>query len=105
MVGPRFTVGTNQLHVRKVEQHNARIFGEALLGGARAFNSAFPGSSSVVSTATAFSMQLGGGIDVTLAHGFGFRAFELDYIHTTFSDNAANSQNDFHVATGFSYRR
>ena len=55
-------------------------------------------------TANGFSMQLGGGLDVAIAKGFSVRALELDYVHTNLPNNASNSQNDFRIAFGVSYR-
>ena len=50
-------------------------------------------------------MQVGGGMDVGIAKGFGIRALETDWIHTNLPNNAGNSQNDFRIGFGISYHR
>jgi hypothetical protein len=79
------------------------LFGEALFGGAHGFSSSFPTPSGLVSSANSFAMQLGGGLDVAVGRGFGIRALELDYIHTSLPNNASNSQNDLRIAFGLTY--
>jgi hypothetical protein len=100
MAGPRYTYDTS----RFTKKHGTQVFGEALFGGVHAFDSVFPGAASVASTANAFSTQLGGGIDVAIGKGFSVRLPELDYVHTNLPNNGSNSQNDFRLAFGLSYR-
>jgi hypothetical protein len=100
MFGPRYTFNTS----RYTKQHGTHVFSEALFGGVHAFNSIFPTAGTISSTANGFSMQLGGGLDVAIAKGFSLRALELDYVHTNLPNNASNSQNDFRIAFGISYR-
>jgi len=49
-------------------------------------------------------MQLGGGINVRVAHSLSIRALEIDYVHTNLPNNNADSQNDLRLAFGVSYR-
>jgi len=104
MFGPRYTFNTSKYSDRYTKKHGTQVFGEALFGGVHAFNSVFPESGTVSPTANGFSMQLGGGLDVAIARGFSVRALELDYVHTNLPNNSANSQNDFRIAFGVSYR-
>jgi hypothetical protein len=96
MAGPRYTARI---------QPRTEVFGEALFGGVHAFDSIFPGKPSATSSANAFSMQAGGGIDIHLAHGFGVRALEAGWVHTTLPNNAQNTQNDIRLALGLSWKR
>ena len=105
MAGPRYTFNTSRYTDRAFKKHRSELFGEWLFGGAHAFDSTFPGTSGVQTSAGAFSMQIGGGMDVGVAKGFGIRALEMDLVHTNLPNNAANSQNDFRIGFGFSYRR
>ena len=59
---------------------------------------------------TAFSMKLGGGLDVAVAHHFAVRLGEFDYYYTrfsangNFSPNGNNSQNNFTFGAGIVIR-
>jgi hypothetical protein len=104
MAGPRYTLRTSRwtnsfLHPR----HGTSVFGEALFGTAHGFDSVFPTLSATTSSATAFSMQIGGGLNVALARGFGLRALEVDYVRTTLPNGASNTQNDLRLSFGVSY--
>jgi hypothetical protein len=99
LAGPRFTVSSSRFTVH----HVSKVFGNILFGGARAFNSLFPGLGAPASTANAFALQLGGGLDLALANGFSLRALEIDYVRTGLPNNSTNSQDDLHLAFGLSY--
>lgn len=105
MAGPRYTFDTSRDANRMMKKHAVQVFGEVLFGGVHGFDSLFPANSGVASTANAFSMQVGGGADLSLAKGFGLRLLELDLVHTLLPNDAANSQNDLRLAFGISYRR
>ena len=102
--GPRYTYNISRYTDRYTKRHAAQIFGEALFGGAHGFNSVFPAAGGSTNTANSFAMQLGGGLDVALSRGFGVRALQLDYVRTSLSNNASNTQNDFRIAFGVTYR-
>jgi hypothetical protein len=104
MAGPRYTFYTSRWTNRKFgSNHGTSIFGEALFGGAHAFNSVFPTATTAKDTGNSFSMQLGGGLNIALARGFGLRALEVDYIHTSLPNGAGNTQNDLRLGIGVSY--
>jgi hypothetical protein len=65
----------------------------------------FPASgNNVRSSAGAFAMQVGGGVNVVLAKGFGLRAFQLDYVRTTLSNNVTDIQHDLRMGIGVTWR-
>jgi peptidoglycan-associated lipoprotein len=104
MAGPRYTLGTSRWTRRLPKlRHGTSIFGQALFGDAHGFDSAFPTSSGPKSSANSFSMQFGGGLNIGLARGFGLRAFELDYVRSSFRNLANNTQNDLRLAIGATY--
>ena len=78
--------------------------GEALFGGVHGFNGTFPASSAAVSSANAFAYQLGGGLDLALTRQWAIRAFEASFYHSGLPNSDANTQDDFRLATGVSYR-
>jgi outer membrane immunogenic protein len=67
MGGPRYTFGTSRWTDRIF---GTRHLGEALFGGVLAFDGVYPSSAGLKTTATAFSMQAGGGFNVRLARNF-----------------------------------
>ncbi len=104
MAGPRYTFNTSKYTGRITKKHATAVFGESLFGGVHAFDSTFPSANGVRTSAGAFSMQVGGGVDVAVAKGFGIRALETDWVHTSLPNNAGNTQNDFRIAFGVSWR-
>lgn len=97
--GPRYTFSP----MRRQQQRQTRLFGEALFGAAHGFSSSFPAPGGTASSANSFAMQLGGGVDVAVGRGFGVRALEVDYVRTSLPNNASNSQNDLRLAFGITY--
>ncbi len=107
VVGPRYTFNTSPYTDRfgALKKHHTQVYGQWLFGGVHGFDSSFPSGNGVATSANAFAMQLGTGADVAIAKGFGIRAFELDWLHTTLPNNASNTQNDLRIGFGVSYRR
>jgi hypothetical protein len=104
MAGPRYTLRTARWTNRFLgAKHGTSVFGEALFGYAHGFNGIFPTSSGVEASANAFSMQIGGGLNVRIARNFGIRALELDYVRTSLPNSASNTQNDLRLNFGVSY--
>jgi peptidoglycan-associated lipoprotein len=104
MAGPRYTYNTFLYIRHPLREYGMQVFGEWLVGRVHGFDSVFPGSNSVTSSAGSFSTQLGIGTDIAIHGGFGIRPVELDYVHTSFPNYGANSQNDLRLAFGLSYR-
>ena len=78
------------------------LYGEALFGVADGFNSVFPGSygRATDSRATSFAMQLGGGADVRLRHGFFVRALDVGYVRTQLPNGTDGVQNSLRIGAG-----
>jgi hypothetical protein len=75
-------------------------FAQALFGGAHA-NESFIG---ITATENAFTMAVGGGIDIRATHHFAFRAVQAEYLMTKFTDGSNNRQNNARVSIGIVYR-
>ena len=104
MGGPRYTYEIKD----NGEKLGTSIFGETLFGAAHAYNGVFPvtGGSvpgEVKTTANAFTMQVGGGLDLTLGKRIGLRFPEIYYVRTTLPNGGSNTQNDLRLAVGVSY--
>jgi len=104
MFGPRYTFDPSRHIGGTTGKRETEVFGEVLLGGVHAFDSAFPGTNSTRTSASSFSMQAGGGVDIHLVKGLGIRALEMDWVHTSLPNNASNTQNDLRLAFGMSWR-
>jgi hypothetical protein len=105
MGGPRYTYGLTRW-TRRIMGADRRtsIFGEALFGGVHAFDSAFPNGVGTKTSANAFSMQVGGGVNLHLAHNFNLRAIEVDYVRTSLPNLTTDSQHDLRLAIGVTYQ-
>jgi hypothetical protein len=104
MAGPRYTLDTQRWTSRWLgSRHGTSIFGEALFGIAHGFDSVFPITSGLESSANSFSLQVGGGLNIGMAKGFGLRALEIDYVRTSLPNSVGNTQNDLRLAIGVSY--
>lgn len=99
---PIISAGVNQhlytfLFGRTVTGNLGRVsvFGHALFGAARAGSSAgvslpfIGGVSTGVSSASAFAMAFGGGLDLNLGRHFALRPVQLDLVRTQFSPTDA----------------
>jgi hypothetical protein len=104
MAGPRYTAGVSRWTSRFTRTNQTAIFGEALFGVAHAFDSIFPSSLGSNNNSTSSSMQLGGGLDLSLRRGLSLRAPEVDYVRTAFPNNGSNTQNDLKLSLGVSWR-
>jgi len=104
VAGPRYTYSTTRWSRRAPRfKRGTSVFGEALFGSAHGFDGVFSTSSGVRNSTNALAMQFGGGVNISLARGFGIRAIELDYVRTNFRNFATNTQNDLRIAVGISY--
>jgi opacity protein-like surface antigen len=84
LFGPRFTVR----RFRRVAP-----FAQVLLGGARVSAS----SAEISAGENAFSMSVGGGLDLTLHRRFSLRLIEADYLLTRFPNLNTNSATENHL--------
>jgi len=96
------------------------VFGHALFGEAHSSLSAgvtvpiLGGISAPITSANAFAMAFGGGVDIGLSRHFAIRAAQLDYIRTSFnatdalafglSTSTANHQNSLRYSGGIIWR-
>jgi peptidoglycan-associated lipoprotein len=104
MAGLRYTRETHRWTDRILgSSHPSSFFGEALFGFAHGFDATFPAGAGLASSVNANSLQLGGGMNIALAKGFGARAFELDYVRTTLPNGGNNIQNNFRLSFGITY--
>jgi hypothetical protein len=97
LAGPRFTLPL-------AKSKGPRLFVETLLGDAHAFNTTLPAGSGTTSSADAFALQAGGGVNWDLNRRFGLRIFQIDYERATLPNNGSNTQNNLRLAFGATWR-
>jgi hypothetical protein len=102
LAGPRYTFTAHG----KTAEPRARLqlFGQALFGGVHAFDGAYPSPTGLSTEASSFAIEAGGGANLLLAHGFGVRVVEVDYVRNALPNNASNAQNDACIAFGVTWR-
>ncbi len=80
------------------------FFGQALVGKAFGFNSVFPGASPAAGSANSLAFELGGGMDLPVAHHFSVRAIEADWLRTQLPNSDTNVQNNLRLGAGIVVR-
>lgn len=99
MAGPRFSSAI-PLRFGGSSKHAANVFGQAQIGGVEGVNGIFPGGSGFKSSAWAFGLKAGGGLEIQALRGFAIRVLEVDYLRTTLPNAASGTQNDFRLTMG-----
>lgn len=97
--GPRYTLwkGTPK-------SHPANLFGQALGGYVHAFNGVFPTSSGPAAGANSFSLQLGGGFNLSPRKSLDLRLIQADYILSKLPNANNDLQNDLRLSMGVVFR-
>jgi len=76
-------------------------FGQALFGIAHASGTGAQAPNPEAGNAgAAFALNAGGGVDLALSRRFSIRAFEADYLMTTFDNGSNNRQNNLRISVG-----
>lgn len=97
--GPRLTVPLTRFEKRRLA-----VFAQTLFGGVHASDGIFPNGAINKSTASAFAMSSGGGVEMGLKHGLSVRLIQADYLYTRLPNLFGNYQNSFRVGAGIRYR-
>jgi outer membrane protein OmpA-like peptidoglycan-associated protein/opacity protein-like surface antigen len=77
-----------------------RPYGEVMVGGAHGSDSYFPSHSSSSTSASSFALSAGGGLDFNLNTRFSIRAFDVQYLRTSFPNATNDEQNQLMVGAG-----
>ncbi len=88
LFGPQFSFNAND---------KVKVFVHPLFGGVHDTTKTTIGTTSVSSSATAFAMAFGGGVDVGVSSHIAVRPFQFDYVLTHFG---APRQNNFRFSSG-----
>jgi peptidoglycan-associated lipoprotein len=91
-VGPRYT--TPWIVVKHGVNRPIRFFGQALGGGAHGFDGLYPEASGPSTSASSYSLELGGGIDLQQKkRRFDLRLLQIDWLRTGLPNATDSTQN------------
>jgi hypothetical protein len=79
-------------------------FGQALFGVAHGSGSQFPSGNTLVSSASSFALDLGGGTDYSVNGRFSLRVIQLDYLRTNLPNISSDWQNSLRIGVGVTVR-
>jgi hypothetical protein len=99
-----YTFGPRYRWMLPTQGRQTSIFGEALFGVVRGFDSLFPTSTGATNTASALAVQVGLGFDVKLKKHFDLRPVEASWVRMQLPNSASNVQNDLRLSTGIVLR-
>jgi hypothetical protein len=102
LAGERYTHASTLKQAARGRQ--LEYFGQWLLGSSHGFDGVYPGAGGARSSANAFAMQGGGGVNLYLNPRVGLRLLEAEYLRSDLPNGASNTQNDLRLAFGVSYR-
>jgi hypothetical protein len=80
------------------------VFGQALAGDARGFDSVFPGTTGVASSANSMALQVGGGMNIKLSRHLAWRTFEVAWLRTQLPNAETSVENNLRVGTGLIFK-
>lgn len=85
-------------------RHRLTLFAHDLLGvghaGGSLYTAGFSSGTAPPSATYAFAMLAGGGVDVTISRRWAIRAFQVDWLYTTFPNGARNRQQNLRLTFG-----
>jgi outer membrane immunogenic protein len=96
LFGPRYTY--------QARQGKLTPYAQVLLGVAHATNGYFPIGAGISSSASAFALTAGGGLDITVAEHVAVRAGQVEYFYTSFPNGVNRFQSNLRVSAGVVFR-
>jgi hypothetical protein len=94
--GPRYT--------QSWEHHRYDLFGQALVGEAHGFDSAFPTATGAASSADGLALQAGGGMNLQISGHLAIRAFEAAWLRTQLPNATTGVENSLRVGSGLVFK-
>ncbi len=96
LFGPRYTY--------QAREGKLIPYSQILLGGAHASDGYFPSGTGNSSSANAFALTAGGGLDITVAQHVAIRAGQVEYLYTSLANGVNGHQNSLRVSAGVVFR-
>ena len=94
--GPRYT--ESWAHRRYA------LFGQALVGEADGFDSVFPTTTGLASSASGLALQVGGGMDLRLSRHVALRAIEASWLRTQLPNATTGVENNLRAGAGLDFK-
>jgi outer membrane protein OmpA-like peptidoglycan-associated protein len=98
--GPRYTWTSE---ASGTSDRRWQLFGQGLFGETHGFDGVYPALPAATSSASAFALQAGGGLNLLLTKHFGLRLLEADYVRTELPNSTTDKQNDLRLSFGLTY--
>jgi peptidoglycan-associated lipoprotein len=92
LFGPRFTY--------PIAEGRFIPFAQVLAGGAHASGGYFPSGIASSTSANAFALTAGGGLDIAIVKHISLRAAQVEYFYTGFPNGVNGRQNNLRVSAG-----
>jgi len=99
MAGPRRSIALGRLEKRKVS-----AFAQILMGGVHASDGLFPSGTTIKSSADAFALSAGGGLEVGISHRVSLRMIQADYLYTRLPNLFDDYESNFRLGAGIAFR-
>jgi peptidoglycan-associated lipoprotein len=80
------------------------LFGQALAGEAKGFNSIFPDVSGAISSGNSLALQVGGGMNLALSRHLAVRVLEAEWLRTQLPNGTTGVQNNLRLGAGIVFR-
>jgi outer membrane immunogenic protein len=103
-IGLNLISGMGGVRVSRQMHSHFIPFIQALVGGVHAFDSYFPGSTTIHSDATSFVLAAGGGLDIALSRHWVLRPAQADYHYMELPNGTSDQQHDVRLSGGIGWR-
>ena len=94
--GPRYT--------QSWAHHRHALYCEALAGETHGFDSVFPATTKLASSADSLALQVGGGMNLQFSRHLAMRAFEAAWLRTQLPNATTGVENNLRVGTGLVFK-
>ena len=84
--------------------HRLSVYAQALAGEANGFDSLFPSQASLVTSANNVTLQIGGGVDLSLRRHLAIRAIDAGWLRTQLPNGTDDIQNSLRLGAGLVVR-
>jgi hypothetical protein len=101
-VGPRYTYNIGHISPTTWNRKGS-VYVQGKFGYTFATSGQYPVKGVLTSNDSSLDLEAGGGVNLHIYHRFDYRVVEMDLIHTSLPNGAANVQNSLRFATGINF--
>ncbi len=99
LAGPRRSIAIGRGERRKIS-----AFAQVLLGDVHPTDGLFPSGQTIKSSADAFALSAGGGLERGLSHGISLRLIQADYLYTCLPNYYSSYESSFRIGAGVAFQ-